>query len=73
MIQTKGRWKNLAVVQDMATRPIPHMKKREYLHALDDTDGNGLSHVTNSKTSERGVVGKRFDTHWLLGNKLDNG
>jgi hypothetical protein len=71
VVEVDSPWSN--VEPPNHNPPIPIMKKREYLHALDDTDGNGLSHVTNSKTSKRGVVGKRFDTHWLLGNKLDNG
>ena len=36
-------------------------------------DRSYLSHVTNSETSQRWVVGESLDTHWLGGNHLDNG
>jgi hypothetical protein len=39
---------------------------------LDDTNSNSLSHVTDSKTSERWVVGESLDAHWLGGNHLDD-
>lgn len=39
---------------------------------LDDTDGDGLSHVTDGKTSERRVVSKGLDTHWLGWHHLDD-
>ena len=32
-----------------------------------------LSHVTHGETSERLVIGKSLNTHWLGGNHLDNG
>jgi len=32
-----------------------------------------LSHVTDSETSKRGVVGESLDTHWLGWNHLDDG
>jgi len=41
--------------------------------ALDDTDSNSLSHVTNSETSEWWVVSESLNAHWLGGNHLDNG
>lgn len=40
---------------------------------LDDTDGNGLAHVTDGETAERGVVGEGLNTHGLGGNHLDDG
>merc|ERR1712002_4556 len=41
--------------------------------ALDDTDGNGLSHVTYGETSEWWVFGESFDAHWFLWGKDSNG
>jgi len=40
---------------------------------LDNTDGNGLSHVTYGETSEWWVFGESFDTHWFLWGKDSNG
>lgn len=40
---------------------------------LDDTDRNGLTHITNGETSERRIVGKGLDAHRLGRNHLDNG
>ena len=40
---------------------------------LDDTDSDGLAHVTDSETTERGVVGEGLNTHGLGGNHLDDG
>lgn len=40
---------------------------------LDDTDSNGLTHVTDSETTERRVVSESLDAHGLGGNHLDNG
>ena len=39
---------------------------------LDDTDGDGLSHVTDSETTERRIVGEGLNTHRLAGNHLDD-
>ena len=39
---------------------------------LDDTDSDGLSHVSNGETTERGVVGEDLDDEGLLGDKLDH-
>ena len=39
---------------------------------LDDTDGDGLSHVTHGKTSEKGVVRESLDAHSLLGYHLND-
>lgn len=46
---------------------------RGLLNSLDHTDGDGLAHVTDSETTERGVVGEGLDTHGLGGNHLDDG
>jgi hypothetical protein len=40
---------------------------------LDDTNGNGLAHVTDGETSKRGVVGEGLNAHGLGGNHLDDG
>jgi hypothetical protein len=40
---------------------------------LDDTDSDGLTHVADSETTERWVVGEGLDTHWLGRNHLDDG
>lgn len=40
---------------------------------LDDTDGNGLAHVTDGETTERGVLSESLNTHGLGGNHLDDG
>ena len=42
------------------------------LDALDDTYRNGLTHVTDSESTERRIIGESFDTHWLGGNHLDD-
>ena len=39
---------------------------------LDDTDSNGLTHVTNGETSKRRVVSESFHAHRLAGNHLDD-
>lgn len=43
------------------------------LNGLDDTDSDGLTHVTDGETTERGVVGEGLNTHGLGGNHLDDG
>lgn len=43
------------------------------LDGLDDTDSDGLTHVTDGETTQRGVVGESLNTHGLGGNHLDNG
>lgn len=43
------------------------------LDGLDDTNSDGLTHVTDGETTQRGVVGESLDTHRLGGNHLDNG
>jgi len=40
---------------------------------LDDTDSDGLSHITNSKTTERRVFSESLNTHGLGRNHLDDG
>ena len=40
---------------------------------LDDTNSDGLSHVTDSKSSKWRIVSEGFDTHWLAGGQQDNG
>jgi len=43
------------------------------LDGFDNTDGNGLPHVTHGKASEWCVLVVAFNAHWLGRNKLDNG
>lgn len=40
---------------------------------LDDTDGDGLTHVTDSETTERRVVSEGLNAHGLGGHHLDDG
>lgn len=42
-------------------------------NGLDDTDSDGLSHVTDGETTKRWVVREGLDTHWLGRNHLDDG
>jgi len=42
------------------------------LNGLDDTDSDGLTHVTNGETSQRGVVGEGLNAHGLGGDHLDD-
>ena len=42
-------------------------------NALDDTDSDGLTHVTDGETTERWVVSESLNTHWLGWNHLDDG
>jgi len=39
---------------------------------LDDTDSDGLTHVTDSETTERGVLSESFNAHGLGRHHLDN-
>jgi len=41
-------------------------------NGLDDTDSDGLSHVTNGESTQRWVLSVRLDTQWLGGNHLDD-
>jgi hypothetical protein len=43
------------------------------LDGLDDTDGDGLTHVTDGETAQRRVVGESLNAHGLGGNHLDDG
>jgi len=40
---------------------------------LDDTDGDGLTHVTDSEATERGVGGESLNNHRLAGHELNEG
>ena len=42
-------------------------------HLLDDTDSDGLPHVTDSETSQRREVGEGLNAHGLRGDELHNG
>jgi len=42
-------------------------------NGLDDTDSNGLTHVTDGETTKRRVVSEGFNAHGLGGNHLDDG
>ena len=41
-------------------------------NGLDDTYGDGLTHVTDGKTAEGRVVRESLDAHWLGGDHLDD-
>lgn len=43
------------------------------LNGLDDTDGDGLTHVTDGETAQGRVVGESLNTHGLGGDQLDDG
>jgi len=43
-----------------------------FLNGFDDTDGDGLPHISDSEPSERSVLRKGFDTHRLGGDHLDD-
>ena len=40
---------------------------------LDDTDSDGLPHVTDSEPSKWRIVGEGLNTHGLAGGQEDNG
>ena len=40
---------------------------------LDDTDGNGLLHVSDGESSEWWVLVEGFNAHWLLWDHSDEG
>jgi hypothetical protein len=42
------------------------------INLLDDTDGNGLTHVTDGETAERGILSESLNAHGLGGNHLDD-
>jgi hypothetical protein len=52
-----------ALAADLVTLPA----------ALDDTDGDGLTHVTDGETTQGRVVGESLNAHGLGGNHLDDG
>jgi len=39
---------------------------------LDDTDSDGLSHVTDGETTKWWVLSESLNTHWLGWNHLDD-
>jgi len=41
--------------------------------SLDDTDGNGLTHITNSETTKRRILSELLNNHGLGGDELDHG
>ena len=42
-------------------------------HRLDDTDSDGLTHVTDGETTKRWVVSESLNAHGLAGNHLHDG
>jgi len=42
-------------------------------NALDDTDSDGLTHVTDGETTKWWVVSESLNTHWLGWNHLNDG
>jgi len=40
---------------------------------LDDTDGNGLFHVSDGESSEGWVLIEGFNAHWFLWDESDHG
>jgi len=43
-----------------------------FLDGFDNTDGNGLSHISDSESSQRSVLTEWFDAHWLGWDHLDD-
>jgi len=43
------------------------------VNRLDDADGNSLSHISDGKSSKRGVLGEWLDAHWLGRLHLNDG
>ena len=43
------------------------------VHGLDDTDGNGLSHVTDGETTEWWVLRESLDAHGLAWSEDSDG
>jgi len=65
-------WKNLLLASlDSRFRSFPSFSIT-LCNGLDDTDGNSLSHVTDSETTERRVVSEGLNAHRLAGNHLDD-
>jgi len=42
-------------------------------NSLDDTDGNGLTHVTDGEATEWWVLGESLNAHWLGWDELNHG
>jgi hypothetical protein len=63
-----GRWRlEKSYLGDLASTALLSLGNR-----LDDTDSNGLSHVTDGETTKRWVVGEGLNTHGLGRNHLDD-
>jgi len=45
----------------------------EFFDFLDDTDGNGLSHISNGESSQWSVLTEGFDAHWFGWFQFDDG
>ena len=44
-----------------------------FFDSLDDTDGDGLSHISDGESSKRWVLREGLDAHWLGGGHEDDG
>jgi len=44
-----------------------------FIDSLDDTDGDGLSHISDGESSKRWVLREGLDAHWLGGGHEDDG
>ena len=44
----------------------------DLLDGLDDTDGDGLTHVTDGESTKRRIIGEGLNAHGLAGNHLDD-
>jgi hypothetical protein len=53
--------------------PTSHIIIISFDDFLDDTNGNGLLHVTDGESAERRVSGKSFNAHGLSGNHTNQG
>jgi hypothetical protein len=40
--------------------------------ALDDTDGDGLTHITDGETAQRRIVSESLNAHWLARSQFDD-
>ncbi|KAH3667230.1 hypothetical protein OGAPHI_002879 [Ogataea philodendri] len=55
------------------TTPSTNLQaSRHYQARLDNTNSNGLSHVSDGKSSKRWVLGEGLNTHWLGWDHLDD-
>ena len=69
-------------MRDTREKSVWTLRKRDQLtlatrlvglvDALDDTDSNGLPHVTDGETTKRGVLVVRLHAHGLAGHELGN-